>query len=93
MSKESIPVTIPFTLEVKTPVSIGNGQKVTVLDYILDSSNQDVYILNQKKWFQYLDSIDKLFLSYLPATESYLGKIYVVIISLDGNITSDTDIL
>lgn len=60
MSKESIPVTIPFTLEVKTPVSIGNGQKVTVLDYILDSSNQDVYILNQKKWFQYLDSIDKL---------------------------------
>lgn len=55
-----MPITIPFTLEVITPVSIGNGQEVTVFDYILDSSNQDVYILNQKKWFQYLDSLHKL---------------------------------
>ena len=53
-------IKIPFTLEVITPVSIGNGQEVTVFDYILDSSNQDVYILNQKKWFQYLDSLHKL---------------------------------
>lgn len=60
MSNEFMLVTIPFTLEVITPVSIGNGQEVTVLDYILDSSNQDVYILNQKKWFQYLDSLHKL---------------------------------
>lgn len=60
MSDESMPVTTPFILEVITPVSIGNGQEVTVFDYILDSSNQDVYILNQKKWFQYLDSLHKL---------------------------------
>lgn len=44
-----MPIKIPFTLEVITPVSIGNGQEVTAFDYILDSSNQDVYILNQKK--------------------------------------------
>ena len=55
-----MPITIPFILEVISPVSIGNGQEVTVFDYILDSSNQDVYILNQKKWFQYLDSLHKL---------------------------------
>ena len=55
-----MPITIPFILEVISPVSIGNGQEVTVFDYILDSSNQDVYILNQKKWFQYLDSLQKL---------------------------------
>lgn len=60
MSNKSIPFTIPFTLEVITPVSIGNGQELRVFDYILDSSNQDVYILNQKKWFQYLDSLHKL---------------------------------
>lgn len=48
-----MPITIPFTLEVKTPVSIGNGQTVTILDYILDSSNQDVYILNQKNGFNF----------------------------------------
>ena len=46
-----MPVTISFTLEVITPVSIGNGQEVTVLDYILDSSNQDVYILIRKNGF------------------------------------------
>lgn len=60
MSKESIRTTVPFTLEVITPVSIGSGQGLTVFDYILDATNNDVYILNQKKWFQYLDSIDKL---------------------------------
>ena len=60
MSSESMPITIPFTLEVITPVSIGNGQVAKVLDYILDASNQEVYILNQKKWFQYLYSLHKL---------------------------------
>ena len=53
-------ITIPFTLEVITPVSIGNGQVAKVLDYILDASNQEVYILNPKKWFQYLYSLQKL---------------------------------
>ena len=52
--------TVPFTLEVITPVSIGSGQGLKVLDYILDAANHDVYILNQKKWFQYLYSINKL---------------------------------
>ena len=60
MSKESIRTTVPFTLEVITPVFIGSGRELKVLDYILDAANHDVYILNQKKWFQYLDSIDKL---------------------------------
>lgn len=60
MSKESIPNTVPFTLEVITPVSIGSGQVAKVLDYILDAVNHDVYILNQKKWFQYLYSKNKL---------------------------------
>lgn len=60
MSKESIRTTLPFTLEVITPVSIGSGQGLKVLDYILDTANHDVYILNQKKWFQYLYSINKL---------------------------------
>ena len=55
-----MPITIPFTLEVITPVSIGSGQVAKVLDYILDASNQEVYILNQKKWFQYLYSLHKL---------------------------------
>ena len=52
--------TIPFILEVITPVTIGNGQDLKVLDYILDTAKQKVYILNQKKWLQYLYSIDKL---------------------------------
>lgn len=60
MSSESMPITIPFTLEVITPVSIGNGQVAKVLDYILDASKQEVYILNPKKWFQYLYSLHKL---------------------------------
>ena len=60
MSKESIPTTVSFTLEIITPVSIGSGREVNVLDYILDRANRDVYILNHKKWFQYLYSIDKL---------------------------------
>ena len=60
-------------LEVITPVSIGNGQEVTVLDYILDTINQDVYILNQKKWFQYLDSLNKL-ADYEAYIKCYTGK-------------------
>ena len=60
MSKESIRTTVPFILEVMTPVSIGSGQALKALDYILDVANHDVYILNQKKWFQYLNSINKL---------------------------------
>lgn len=52
--------TIPFILEVITPVTIGNGQDLKALDYILDTAKQKVYILNQKKWLQYLYSIDKL---------------------------------
>ena len=58
MSKESIRTTVPFILEVMTPVSIGSGQGLKALDYILDAANHDVYILNQKKWFQYLYSIN-----------------------------------
>lgn len=53
--------TVSFTLETITPVSIGNGHDLKVLDYILDTDKQKVYILNQKKWLQYLYSIDKLF--------------------------------
>ena len=60
MSKESMPTTVSFTLVTITPVSIGSGRDVNVLDYILDTANRDVYILNHKKWFQYLYSIDKL---------------------------------
>ena len=55
-----MPTTVSFTLEIITPVSIGSGRDVNVLDYILDTANRDVYILNHKKWFQYLYSIDKL---------------------------------
>ena len=52
--------TVSFTLETITPVSIGNGHDLKVLDYILDTANRQVYILNQKKWLQYLYSIHKL---------------------------------
>ena len=52
--------TVSFTLETITPVSIGNGHDLKVLDYILDTANRQVYILNQKKWLQYLYSINKL---------------------------------
>ena len=62
--------TIPFILEVITPVTIGNGQDLKVLDYILDTAKQKVYILNQKKWLQYLYSIDKLF-EYESYVENY----------------------
>lgn len=55
-----MPDTVSFTLEIITPVSIGSGRDTNVLDYILDAANRDVYILNHKKWFQYLYSIDKL---------------------------------
>ena len=65
-----MPVTIPFTLEVITPVSIGNGQDLKVLDYILDTAKQKVYILSQRKWLQYLYSIDKLF-EYEQYIENY----------------------
>ena len=40
--------TVSFTLETITPVSIGNGHDLKVLDYILDTDKQKVYILNQK---------------------------------------------
>jgi CRISPR-associated RAMP protein, csm5 family len=74
MSKESIRITVPFTLEVITPVFIGSGQGLNVLEYILDTANHDVYILNQKKWFQYLGSIDKL-AAYEEFIKQYvLGK-------------------
>lgn len=60
MRERFVQNTIPFILEVITPVTIGNGQDLKVLDYILDTVKQKVYILNQKKWLQYLYSIDKL---------------------------------
>ena len=60
MREKFVQNTIPFILEVITPVTIGNGQDLKVLDYILDTAKQKVYILNQKKWLQYLYSIDKL---------------------------------
>ena len=60
MREKFVQNTTPFILEVITPVTIGNGQDLKVLDYILDTAKQKVYILNQKKWLQYLYSIDKL---------------------------------
>jgi len=51
LSKESMRTTVSFTLETITPVSIGNGHDLKVLDYILDTANRQVYILNQKNGY------------------------------------------
>ena len=41
-------------LDVCTPLFIGSGEKITKLDYVYQSSNWMVYMLDEAKWASFL---------------------------------------